>query len=169
MQVFPPGWKSEGDAPCYLILGNWLNGADAEFIMSLNVTLVLRAAGQQTDGSPAKPGRYPVNPWTGHPPETVDCPVNNLNQVSSKWKLICEKCIRTWKLSSSWQPPNTVLVHCNEGINRGPALASIIAGKLMDRTPGIMAEILSRHRDINPMYSEGTRRASRMGRRGWGW
>ena len=162
MQLFPSGWKPT-DPPCYLVVGNWWNGADAGFISSQNVRLVVRAAGHQGNNDPAKPYEYPINSSTGEPPETIDCPVNNLNPLSQKIEGICKRRVRTWKFTNVGEKPCSVLAHCNEGINRGPALASIIAAKLMDCSPAYMAEQLSNYRDINPMYKEGKSKASKMG------
>ena len=150
MQLYPTGWLP-GDPPCYMMLANWHDAADIiepGFISKNNIVLVLRAAGQQYDGSPAKPANYPFNRHLGRAPDTVDCPVNNRSILQERWYPICRRCIRAWKSSKDGAPPNMVLVHCNEGINRGPALMSIIAGKLMARRPIDMAAVLANYRAI---------------------
>ena len=62
MQIYPTGWKT-GDSPCYLMIGNWLDGENGEMMSRCNIVLVLRAAGKQQNDDPAKPYEYGVNEW----------------------------------------------------------------------------------------------------------
>ena len=162
MQLFPNGWRSE-DSPCYLMVGNWVDGTNSDFITKFNIRLVIRAAGKQPNDDPAKPPAYGINGLTTQPPETMDCPVNNMSMLRERWHPICLRCIEVWQATQHGDPPNMVLVHCNEGINRAPALASILAGKLMDRKPLEMAKKLAKHRRINPMFTHGKEHACRLG------
>ena len=95
MQIYPTGWKT-GDSPCYLMIGNWLDGENGEMMSRCNIVLVLRAAGKQQNDDPAKPYEYGVNEWIGSPPQQVDCPVNNRNMFMALWQPICKMCIKVW-------------------------------------------------------------------------
>ena len=162
MQVFPAGWTPK-DAPCYMIIANWHYAKDPEFIKKHNIQFVVSAAGKQSNGDPAKPYEYPVNPITGKPPVVIDCPVNNLNMFASKWQEICTRCIRMWKNTGEGSQPIGVLIHCNKGINRAPAFASLIGAKLMDTCVESMAAQLWEARKISDMYKWGIQYAKAQG------
>ena len=52
--------------------------------------------------------------------------------------------------------PVSVFIHCNEGINRAPAAASLLVSKLHNSDPLAEAAVLAASREINPMFRSGT-------------
>ena len=81
MQVYPEGWQPNLHTPCYLIVGNWLDGTVEEFMTSNNIRLIVRASGQAGDAYKPPGKEYGVNalvefgrPWV--PRQAMGAKVN---------------------------------------------------------------------------------------------
>ena len=156
MQLFPDYWDDKFDSPCYLLVGNWLDATTDDVVSGYNIRLVLRASGvNPKKGAKPPAGTYGVNHRTGCQPTVVECPINHRETVCSLWLDMCKQCIAVWKGARPNETPPAVFVHCNEGINRAPAWACILASKLHGCQPMDAARVLANARDINPMYRHG--------------
>jgi len=157
MQVFPHNWEYGRDSPCYLILGNWLDGTTDEFMTKYNIVLVMRVAGYHpSKGYKPPENGYGTNRHTGCQPVLVECPLNHKGSVVAMWLEMCDACNTAWRNARPYQIPPAVFVHCNVGHDRGPAWMCLLASKLMGCQPTTLARRLSTVRMINPMYSGDT-------------
>ena len=167
MQLFPFNWFGGRDGPCYMIVGNWLDATESEFVTDHNIQLVIKASGTNPKSNYQKPPYYGTNRHTGCQPELHECLVNNRRLVCAKWLPRCEACIRMWKDARRGEPPPSVFVHCNEGINRAPALASLLAAELQGCQPFEASKVLAEAREVNPMFKLGRGHAERMSLTTW--
>ena len=63
--------------------------------------------------------------------------------------------LNEWKKAYGLGKPVTIFAHCNEGTNRAPVAASLLASKFQSCQPIELSKILAQYRDINPMFSGG--------------
>ena len=156
MQVFPDNWVNGHDSPCYIMIGNWLDATENDFVTENNIQLVMRVTGTHPyKGDTPPAGNYGHNNYTGCQPKVEQCPINHRSIVFKKWLDMCDACIRIWKNARRGEPPPPVCIHCNEGINRAPAWAGLLVSKLQGCQPAAAARELAAVRAINPMYSLG--------------
>ena len=47
IQVFPQGWRS-ADAPCQIVVGNWLDGTTMKFMDEFNVQVIVKVSDSVT-------------------------------------------------------------------------------------------------------------------------
>ena len=111
---------------------------------------------------------YGWNDHIGCQPRIREMLINHRESVCKKWLELCMEINNVWRCGTHpYVHPPTVLVHCNQGIDRGPALMSLLASKILGCSPGEAALVLARVRSINPMYSGGVRRARGMDLTTW--
>ena len=151
MQVFPKGWQPE-QPQCRVIVGNWLGGTADQFMTDNNVKLVAKASGSRR--GTLKPPHYGSNGHIGGQPEVAELPINSKKLAQERWEAVSLKCIAVFNSNTANAPPASVFGHCNEGINRAPALASLLVGKLHDSDPADEVAILAQCSEVNPMNSD---------------
>ena len=95
VQLYLHHWYEE-DSPCYVIIGNWLDGTTDEFMTDHNVQLVLHAAGNSDKGRKPPFIEYGTNRHIGCQPDVIDCPINHRTSVCREWKRICDMSIFAW-------------------------------------------------------------------------
>ena len=156
MQLYPEHWFTVWDSPCYVIIGNWLDATEGDFVTKHNIQLIMKVAGVHPHkGEKPPPGTYGHNEHTGCQRKVEYCQINHRSIVCSQWLAMCDPAIKVWKSAKRGEPPPSVFIHCNEGVNRAPAWASLLASKLQGCQPSVAARALAKARDINPMYSKG--------------
>jgi hypothetical protein len=160
VQMFPENWVAQHDCPCYVICGNWLDATTDQFVTQKNIQIVIKASGSNPQKGDKPPTwGYGTNIFTGCQPKIFVCPINHRRIVSETWLEICKACIHMWAHAPSGKPPPIAFIHCNEGVNRAPALFALLAAKFQGCQPSWPAWVLAEARQINAMYSEGVRAA----------
>ena len=72
-QVFPKGWQP-ADAPCQIVVGNWLDGTTTAFMDKFNVRVIVKASGS-TRVQP-KPPYYAPRMHRRSPADVFQFPMN---------------------------------------------------------------------------------------------
>ena len=155
-QMFPENWQQGHDCPCYMGIGNWIDPTTSQFVTQNNIQVVIKASGSNPKNGDKPPlSGYGINVHTGCQPYVFICPINHRRSVVDTWLMICKTCIRMWAEAESGKPPPMAFVHCNEGINRAPALFALLAAKFQGCQPSWPARVLAENRHINAMYHDG--------------
>ena len=157
-QLYPKGWTKKM-RPCRVILGNWLDATSDGIMTKQNVRLIVKASGT----APNKRSK-PPNAGYGHNLDfdgrigLFDFPVNHQQYVACNWEEMLNCCIHVWQTDPGHgYDYTTVFVHCNEGINRAPALLSLMASKLHNSWPHDEAKAISQFRAINAILADSQR------------
>ena len=153
VQCNPNYWVPGEDAPCLVVLCNWLDPTTEGFVTGNNIQLVIKAAGASQDRGPKPPSwGYGYNRHTGCQPKVLELPINQHRILCRDWLPVCLAMLDVWQRSKEGIPPAMVAIHCNEGVNRAPGLFAALLAKFHGQKPSTLAMILSDSREIHKMY-----------------